>query len=63
MPTIEIRDGVFRTTRFGDDIEIAVPEGGRIELCTADGHTDVEFREPNGAVHRRFRLPKENPQE
>lgn len=59
MPMIEIRDGVFHTTRFGDAIEIAVPKDGRVELETTSTHTDVELRQSNGAVFRRFRLPKE----
>jgi hypothetical protein len=58
MATIEIQDGVLTTERFGDKVQIRVPKGGSVELCTYEAHTDVELREPSGRVMRRFRLPR-----
>jgi hypothetical protein len=59
MPHIEIQDGVLITQRFGATVRVPVPVGGRVEICTQSTHTDVEVRERTGAVHRRFRLPRD----
>ena len=61
MPQIEIKDGILITHRFGDRVQMQVPDGGRVEIRTEPSHTDVEIRERNGSVHRRFRLPREGP--
>lgn len=60
MPTIEVKDGTLRTTRFGDDVRVPIPEGGRVEIRPSSGHADVEVRDKKGASVRSFRLPKED---
>ncbi|MDP3910177.1 MAG: hypothetical protein Q8Q14_07275 [Gemmatimonadales bacterium] len=59
MAHIEIQDGVLTTHRFGDRVQIRVPAGGRVEICTEPTHTDVQVKERGGTISRQFRLPRE----
>lgn len=56
---IEVKDGLLCTSRFGDRVNVRIPDGGRVEIRTAPEHVDVEIRTATGAQHRTFRLPKD----
>lgn len=59
MPKIQVQDGSLMTTRFGDDVHVEIPKGGRIEIVPTRDHTDVSLRDHKGAKVRDFRLPRE----
>lgn len=59
MAHVKIQDGTLTTERFGDRLQVAIPRGGKVELRPRPQHVDVEIREKDGTVHRKFRLPKE----
>lgn len=59
MAHIEVKDRVLITSRFGDEVRVPIPAGGRVEIRTARDHVDVELRSSVGAKVRTFRLPKE----
>ena len=60
MAHFDFNDGTLTTDRFGDTIHIEIPRGGKVEIQTTHEHSDVEIREANGAVVRRFRLLQED---